>query len=201
MQVNDIIKNTIIFELGGVPMGTSLYWRVEDSTLNLSISSLLLEIAQAFAATIDALIADAGAWTCATWVNQQGNDPITQSFFVIPGANPGDALPTQDGVYVRRQSVIPFDTIGQLVSGSIFISGIAESNVDRGRLIDAGEMGNIESWLASDFAAPGNGTVLRPGFLINTTPPQIPVFVATQQATTVPNIRSQKRRQSRLCGT
>lgn len=195
MQVNDLIRINLIMELGGTAQSTSFYFKVTDATLNTTIEDLLTEFATAYVASIDAWISNQAVWTCALWTNLSGNDPQTASFFVLPGGVAADSLPVDNCVRVKREGFEGAD----IRRGSICIAGIAETAVERGRVINAGEIESIESFMISPFIAPVAGTILLPGFFAHTAPLETPVFVETGKATTNPIVVSLRRRQTKLC--
>lgn len=196
MLVDDIIKTNLVMEVGGTAQSTSLYWKVTDATLNTTIVDLLEEIANGYVAAIDGWISNVAAFTCALWTNLNGNDPQTAAFFNLPGAVVADALPVDNCVRVKREG---FNDVNDIRRGAIFIGGIAETAVQRGRLINAGEVENIESFLVSPFLAPVAGSNLQPGFLTDTAPPGPPIFVPNGKATTNPIVISLRSRQTKLC--
>ena len=196
MQVGDIIEVGLVTELAGVPMANVLYYRVVDATLISSLEAALLEIATAFNAALGGDRSSAAVLTCATWINRNGNDPYAQTFFNIPGAGAPTALPTQSAIHVSRYAAVA----GVLHLGGIYVAGVVEGSVSRGRLVNAGDFNTIESWLASNLVLAA-GPVLENGFLTDTggvAPTN--VFVATDKARTNPQVRTLSRRQSRLCG-
>lgn len=196
MQIGDIIEVGLVTELAGVPMANVLYYQVADPTLTTTLEAALLEIATAFNSALGLTRSSSAVLTCATWNNRNGNDPFAQTFFNIPGGGAGNALPTQSAVRVTRYAAVA----GVLHFGGIYVAGIVEASVDRGRLINAGELSTVESWLSSNLVLAA-GPTLENGFLTGTGgPTPTNVFVSTDKARTNPQVRSLTRRQSRLCG-
>jgi len=197
MLEGDKIKVALVTEMAGVAMTNILYFEVTDAVLTDTLENLLLEIATGFNNALGTTRSSTAVLTCSTWENQDGNDPFTQSFFNIPGLGTANALPTQSAVRVARYGVVGAD----IITGGISVAGIVESSVLRGRLIGAGELGTIESWMTTPLIAAA-GPTLAPGFYYGTGgPPLVPGFLLTLKARTRPRIVSQSRRASKLCGS
>lgn len=197
MLEGDKIRTALVTEMAGVAMTNILYWDVTDATLLSTLEDLLEEIATSFNAALGTVRSSAAVLTCATWENQNGNDPFTQKFFNIPGLGGANALPTQAAVRVARYGIVGAD----IITGGINVAGVVESSVDRGRLVDAGEFGTIESWMVAPLVTAA-GPTLAPGFYYDTSgPPLIPGFILTLKARTRARIVSNSRRASKLCGT
>lgn len=196
MVEGDKIKVNLITELSGVVSTNILYFDVSDANLITTIEAALLEIATAFNAALSTIRSSAAKLTCASWDNLNGNDPFTQTFFDIAGLGLGTALPAQCAVRVTRYAI----DAGEIKVGGIYVAGIDEQLVNRGRINGAGEAGTIESWMVGDVILAAGPTLVH-GFLINTSPPT-PTndFVFTTVARTRPRVVSLSRRQSRLCG-
>ncbi|GAH92094.1 unnamed protein product [marine sediment metagenome] len=197
MNEGDKIKVALVTELAGVPMTNILYFEVTDAVLITTLEAALLEIATSFNAAMAATRSSAAVLTCGTWENQDGNDPFTQAFFNIPGAGGANALPSDAGVRVARYGIVAAD----LITGGITIAGIVESQVNRGRLVGAGELGTIEQWMVNPLILAA-GPTLAPGFYYDTSgPPLVPGWLLTTKARTRARIVSLSRRQSQLCGS
>lgn len=195
MNVGDHIDVALITEQAGVAMTNILYFEVSDATLTTTLEAAILEIATSFNTALGTSRSSSAVLTCGTWTNRDGNDPFAQNFFNIPGAGAAAALPTQSAIRVRRYGLGG----GQLRHGAINVAGIVEANVERGRLLGLGELGTIESWLASNLILPA-GPTLSHGFWYDTVTPGTPIWVDTLKARTMANIRTLTRRRSKLCG-
>lgn len=194
MLVGDKISVNLITEQAGVAMVNTLYYDVVDATLATTLEAALLEIATAFNTALGTARSSSAVLTCATWTNLNGNDPFTQTFFNLPGAGSAAALPTESSVRVRR-----YATPGARVNvGAIYVAGVVESLVQRGRLVADGTLGTIASFLENNIFLAA-GPQLSNGFWVDTTTPS-PAFVFTDAAHTVSRIRTLERRQSKLCG-
>ena len=196
MVEGDRIKVSLVTEMSGVAMTNLLYFQVTDAVALPDLEAILLEIATGFRAALGPQRSQAAVLTCATWVNLDGNDPFAQAFFNLPGSGPPNALPTDAAVRVARYGVVGAD----LITGGINIAGIVETNVNRGRLVTSGEMGQIEQWLVNPLVLAA-GPTLAPGFFYDTAgAPLIPKFLLTLKARTRPRVVTLRRRQSKLCG-
>ena len=196
MLEGDKIEVALVTEMAGVAMTNLLYFEVTDAIQPPSLDILILEIATSFNNALGGLRSSAAVLTCGTWNNLNGNDPFGQAFFNLPGIGPANALPSQTCVRVSRYAVI-----GALLKiGGICLAGVVESSVRRGRLANAGEFGNIETWLVTPLVT-SSGPTLEPGFFYDTGPLVAPPkFVLTQKATTRARVTTLNRRRSRLCG-
>jgi hypothetical protein len=195
-QEDDRIKVNLITEMAGVASTNILYFKVTDAVLLTTIEAILLEIANGFNDALGVLRSSVAVLTCATWENLEGNDPFTQAFFNVPGAGGANSLPTQTAVRVARYGIVGAD----IITGGINVTGIVESNVTRGRLTGAGELGTIENWLLTPLILAA-GPTLAHGFFYDTSgAPLIPKFLLTLKTRTRARVISLSRRRSRLCG-
>jgi len=195
MLVGDKIEVGMISEMSGVPSANILYYEVVDPTIVSSIQAALLEIATNFNNALGAVRSSSAVFTCATWNNLEGNDPFTQTFFNLPGAGPAASLPTQACIRVRRYGIQG----GAIKVGGINVTGIVETSVSRGRLVDDGELATVEAFLLNNQILAA-GPTLKPGFFIDTAAPTPPVWVDTLRTQTVSRVRTLTKRRSRLCG-
>lgn len=195
MLVGDRIDVNLITEQAGVASSNHLYFEVSDATLNDTLEAVLLEIATAFNAALGVWRSSSAVLTCATWRNVNNNDPFTQTFFNIPGLGGANALPTQAAARVRRYATNAND----IIVGAINIVGLVETQVERGRLVGAGELGTIESFMANALILVAGPTLLQ-GFWYDTNTPGPASWVLTSKAQTVSRIRTLEKRKSVLCG-
>jgi hypothetical protein len=195
MNIGDTIDVGLVTELAGVAMVNVLYYEVIDATLGTTLEAAIEEIANNFMTAAGPAMSSAAVMSCGTWTNRDGNDPFAQQFFNIPGGGSAAAMPTQSCIRVARYGV----DAGAVRQGGICVPGIDEAQVSRGRLVWDGEMGTIESFLVNDQILAA-GPTLRSGFIYDVGPaPKTNTFTVTTKARTNPNVRTLRRRASRLC--
>jgi hypothetical protein len=127
------------------------------------------------------------------WENLMGNDPTFAVFQTIAGAVVQDNLPSESAVAITKKAI----KTGDLVStGTLKISGIAETLQQGGHLTEyTGALG-LQSWLTADVTV--GSTVFRSVQRAN-----VDAAVEYNEVTTVrtnPHIVDVPSRRSVLCG-
>lgn len=147
MEVNDIIRHSMIMEVDASAIRNDWYYIIKDNTLATNLTDLVTNIHADWWDRLKAVISDQVSTTCSIWQNLMGNDPTFAVFQTIAGTVIGDNLPGESAVALTKKAV---KTGGIISTGTIKISGLAESLQAGGHLNDY-EIGlGLKSWLVSD---------------------------------------------------
>jgi hypothetical protein len=192
MEINDIIKQTMLMEVDGVAVSNSFFYTIKDNTLATTVEALALDIHNDWWDKLKDSMSTLVATVCSVWENLNGNDPTFAIFNTVIGLNLGANLPADNIVVVTRKAMRSDDKVA---TGSIQLSGISTFLQDDGHLTDY-EIGlGLENWMKTDQA-------YGPTLIRNVQPSRIlgvNEYNEVQVAQTNPHIKKRLGRRSFLC--
>jgi hypothetical protein len=192
MEVNDIIRLITLMEVDATAIKNEWYIKIKDNTLATTITDLLENIHIDWWDRLKAKISDQVNTTCIIWENLMGNDPTFPFFATLPGLVIQDNLPSESAVVLTKKAI----KTGDLVStGSLRISGLAETLQQGGHLTEYSGALGLKSWLTADVTV--GSTVFRAVQRAN-----VDAAVEYNEITTVrtnPHIVDVPSRRSTLC--
>lgn len=192
MDVNDIIKHTMLSEVDGVAVSNGFYYIIKDNTLATTLDALAAQIHADWWDRIKDKMSFLTATVCSTWENLMGTDASFAVFQTIVGTHVGGNMPADNIILVTRKTITSSSRVS---TGSLQMSGVANALVKDGHLIDY-EIGlGMESWLITD-------QTYGPTIIRNVQPYKIGedrFFDEVTVAQTNPHVRKRSGRRSFLC--
>ncbi len=192
MEVNDIIRLKTLMEVDSTAISNEWYIKILDNTLATTITALLQNLHIDWWDRIKGVMSDQVSSTCIIWENLMNNDPTFAFFQTLAGTVIADNLPSESAVAITKKA-ISSDT--KVSTGTLKISGLAETLQDGGHLLEYGGALGLKSWLIADVTV--GSTVFR-----SVQRAKIQSFTEYNEVTTVrtnPHIVDVPSRKSVLC--
>lgn len=143
----DIIRHRMITEVDSVAVSNSYYYIVKDNTLGSTLDSLVGDVHTEWWTRLKQFMSQDVATTCSIWENLMGNDPTFAKFITIAGAVVANNLPAQACVAIAKKAV---RSPSKIAVGVNKMSGVAETLVKGGHLIEYETCLGLEGWLTTD---------------------------------------------------
>lgn len=199
-QTGDIIRTTIVQELGGRSMSNALYWQIDDLGTDPPLNQGLDDVVQAYWAVANDVCSDQWAVVCAIYENLTRVEAKVNLFTTLAGSVVDDSHP-QDQVVRINQYAQPV-AAEPPKRGAFNQSGVAEGLSTRGRVNNIAQFGPLVQFLRNQQVFGTNWT-LQPQLRFQTAPGPPVVYgysdmVAVQVSAPLFKLSSRK---SRLCAT
>ncbi len=156
MEVNDIIRLKSLMEVDGSSISNEWYIRILDNTLATNLTDLLQNLHIDWWDRLKLVMSDQVNSTCMIWENLMNNDPTFGFFQTLAGVVVADNLPAESAVAITKKAI---KTGGLVSTGTLKISGLAETLQDGGHLGEYGGALGLLSWLTADVTV--GSTVFR----------------------------------------
>jgi hypothetical protein len=156
MEVNDIIRLKTIMEVDSAAISNEWYILIKDNTLATTITDLLQNLHVDWWDRLKGVISDQVSSTCIIWENLMNNDPTFAFFQTLAGVVVADNLPGESAVAITKKAI---KTGGLVSTGTLKISGLAETLQDGGHMLEYGGALGLSSWLTADVTV--GDTVFR----------------------------------------
>lgn len=156
MEVNDIIRLRTLMEVDSAAITNKWYILIKDNTLLTTLTDLLQNLHVDWWDRIKAKMSDQVNTTCIIWENLNQNDPTFAFFQTLPGTVIADNMPGESAVAITKKAI---KTGGLVSTGTLKISGLAETLQDGGHMLEYSGALGLKSWLIADVTV--GSTVFR----------------------------------------
>jgi hypothetical protein len=195
LQVNDIIRQTMITEVDGVAISNTFHYIVKENDLATTVHALALAVHADWWDQIDDIISSFVATTCSIWSNLSGHGTTFPAFqTIVGGVLDSDYFPPETAVALTSKAI---GADGLIKHGTHKMSGFISGLHTDGHIDDYEEGLLLKTWLTTD-------RVYGPTILRSVQPAviaEVQTFAEVIVVQTNPHLKKIPSRRSTLCRT